>query len=58
MADSVRLVALERVTDRNGRDTAKRLAAQDPSAKVRAWAHKLHGPPPPDSETQLPLADM
>ena len=36
----VRLVALERLAGGHGLDAARRLAADDPDARIRRWAHK------------------
>src|SRR5205085_7834152 len=36
----VRLVALERLAGRHGLDAARRLAADDPDARIRRWAQK------------------
>jgi hypothetical protein len=36
----VRLVALERLAACHGLDAARRLAADDPDARIRRWAHK------------------
>jgi hypothetical protein len=36
----VRLVALERLAGCDGLDAARRLAADDPDARIRRWAHK------------------
>ncbi|HWD72573.1 MAG TPA: hypothetical protein VG779_08615 [Actinomycetota bacterium] len=36
----VRLVALERLAGGHGLDAARRLAADDPDARIRQWAHK------------------
>jgi hypothetical protein len=41
---SVRLVALERMAEREGPDAATRRAAGDPDTKIRQWAEKLSRP--------------
>jgi hypothetical protein len=41
----VRLVALERLAEREGPEAAGRQAAGDPDAKIRQWAEKLGRPP-------------
>jgi len=41
----VRLVALERLAGGHGLDAARRLAADDPDARIRRWAHKADQKP-------------